>query len=214
MFKVDRKSAAKTLSTGSGLRTSGVYDVIIKAVVIDKSKSNFVSASFFVEHNGKDVMLYTNLGLENKDGTKNFGFDIFNRLMVIADIDGGDLTEATLPIGKNGADKDVMVFDSIQDLPVKIWLQEEYSVYDGKTRDKMVVKGFYREDGASSDEIINDTEIGVQLSKDEAYHSKVTYKDGLTAEDVEEWKSSGRTNTPSVSSTKPKQRFGSKFGKR
>ena len=68
--------------------------------------------------------------------------------------------------------------------------------------------GFYRaSDGATAAEILNETQVGVQLEKDLKYASENKYDDGLTVEEVEAWKAEGKgkdtvAKQPSVSEKK------------
>jgi hypothetical protein len=70
----------------------------------------------------------------------------------------------------------------------------------------MVIKNFFREDGASAEEIVKDEseDFGKRLAlESEKYASNVTYKNDLTPEDVEAWKESKKDNA-SKPTPKPK----------
>ena len=202
------------------INQSGLYDVnIIVPFLGGTSKSPVVE--LFIEYNDQKQPLYGNMRITNNDGSENFGAKVFNKLLVIADVEEvADPIDATLPIGKDGADKDVAVFEDLSDINVKVHVQMEYSVYNGSIQEKKIIKNFYREDGASAEEIVNETEVGVSLAKSEKYFNNVTYKDGLTAEQVTEWISAGRPKDTAGSSPasagaskKPsfsKKKFGSK----
>ena len=119
---------------------------------------------------------------------RSFGAIAFNKLLVVADIeDVEDPVEASLPIGKKGAEKDVSVLEDITDIDCKVRVQMEYGIYKGNITEKTIIKSFYRADGASAEEIVNGTEIGVQMVKDEPYLTNVTYKDNLTEADIAAW---------------------------
>ncbi|MBD3750729.1 MAG: hypothetical protein IE931_14675 [Sphingobacteriales bacterium] len=214
-FKVSVEDAAKTTTEGNYINQSGVYDVTIKAIIVDYNDKGARTLSFYIEHNGQEQVLYGALRLDNNDGTSSFQAAQFNKLCVIAGLDTvAEPEEATLPIGKNGADKDVAILPDFVDLDVKIWIQFEYSVYNGSIKERKLIKGFYAANGASADEIINDTEYGVRFAKDEKYHSNTTYKDGLTAETVQKWIADGRKEgTMGKTTVAPKVSFGKpKFG--
>lgn len=217
-FSVNTAEAAKASTGGNYISQSGVYDVTIKAITVDMNDSGARTLGFFVEHNGQDQMLYGALRLDNNDGSPSFQAAAFNKLCVIVDLDTvSDPEEASLPIGKEGAEKDVAVLPDFQDLDVKMWIQFEYNVYNGEIKEKKLVKSFYRADGASSDEIINDTEIGVRFEKDSKYHGNTSYKDGLTEESVQAWIAGGRSGGATASAPKtaaPKPSFGKKFGQK
>ena len=56
-------------------------------------------------------------------------------------------------------------------------------------KDRLVIKEFYRADGASAAEVVSGNDIGKQLAKvEEKYASNVTYRDNLTPEAVAEFK--------------------------
>lgn len=215
-FKINTAEAAKAPEGGNYINQSGVYDCTINAVIVDYSDKGARTLNFYVNHNGQDQVIYGALRLDNNDGTPNFQAPLFNKLCVIAGLeDVQDPEEATLPIGKEGADKDVAVLPDFQDLDVKIWIQLEYSVYNGNIKEKKIIKGFYTADGVSADEIINETEAGVRFEKDSKYHTNTSYKDGLTAESVAEWIAGGRKDGSAGSSkpAAPKASFGKpKFG--
>lgn len=215
-FKIDRNEAAKASTGGNYISQSGVYDVTIKAVTVDMNDKGARTLGFYVSHNDQDQMLYSALRLDNNDGSPSFQAAAFNKLCVIAGLDTiTDPEEATLPIGKEGSDKDVAVLPDFQDLDVKMWIQFEYDIYNDEIKEKKLIKGFYTPDGTSADEIINETESGVRFAKDSKYHANTSYKDGLTEESVQAWIAAGRKgSTPSATKTAaPKVSFGKpKFG--
>lgn len=185
--KQTSEEALKEGGDSKYISKSGLYDLnVITAFVGGTAKSPVVE--LYVDLNGQAQPLYGNMRLTNNDGSENFGAKVFNKLLVIADIDGvEDPIEGTLPIGKKQADKDVAILESIQDIDCKVHVQMEYSIYQGSIKEKTVIKNFYRADGASANEVVNDTEIGLDLEKSTKYFENVTYKDGLDAEQVNEW---------------------------
>lgn len=223
-FNANKEQAAKA-EGGNYITESGIYDVDLKHVLTDINDKGSITLNFNYDMNGQNQTLWGGIRLTNNDGQENFQANTFNKLLVIADLDAiADPIEGTLPIGKDGADKDVMVLDDLSDLgDIKMRVQMEYSKYNGDFTEKKVIKAFYRADGASADEIINETEVGVKLEKDEAYASNITYKesakganDAPTAEEITEWiaakrpkGTAGGSGTPAASN-KPK--FGKKFG--
>lgn len=219
MAFIKRNTATAAKSEGGNYITeSGIYDVTLKHVLVDQNDSGSTSLSFVVERNGQEQVIWSGLRLTNNDGSENFQAATFHKLLAILDIeDVADPEEAVLPIGKDGADKEVYVLADIPEADVKMRVQMEYSKYQGDIKEKKLVKAFYREDGASAEEILNETEIGVKLAKDEEYASNVTYRDDLTAEEVQEWIKGGRGSGGAkgtggkTDTNKPK--FGKKFGK-
>lgn len=185
--RVDAESIAEQTGESKYISQSGIYDInIIAAFMGGTEKSPVVE--LFINHNDQDQTLYGQMRLTNNDGSENFGAIAFNKLLVVTDIDEvAEPIDAVLPIGKKGADKDVAVLEDITDVNCKVRVQMEYGVYNNSITEKTVIKSFYRADGASAEEIVNDTEVGVQLGKDKAYAKNVTYKDNVTSEQVAQW---------------------------
>lgn len=213
-FKVNTAEAAKASTGGNYISQSNVYDVTIKAVTVDINDKGARTLGFYVSNNGQDQMLYSALRLDNNDGSQSFQAAAFNKLCVIAGLeDIQDPEEATLPIGKEGSDKEVAVLPDFQDLDVKMWVQFEYSLYNDEIKEKKLIKGFYAPDGTSADEIINETESGVRFNKDSKYHTNTSYKDGLTEESITAWIAAGRKGNTASKTSAPKVSFGKpKFG--
>jgi len=213
-FKAKKDAESIKEDVGSNyINKSGIYDInIIIPFMGGTAKSPVVE--LFIEYNKQKQPLYGNMRLTNNDGSENFGAKIFNKLLIIADIeDVAEPIEAELPIGKKGASKDVAVLEDLQDIDCKVRIQMEYSVYKGSIKEKTIIKSFYRADGASAEEVVNGTEVGVQLSKDMPYAENITYKDGLTAEQVAEWiKAKRPENTAGTTEATPTKR--PSFGKK
>ena len=206
-FKVNKEEANKA-EGGNFISQSGIYDITIQAITVDVNDKDARTLGLYIEHNGSPQMMYGAIKLDNNDGTPNFQAPIFNKLIVIADLDDvNDPIEAELPIGEKKAMKDVAILEDFCDLEVKMRVQNEYSIYGdwspkkGQIQEKRVIKGFYRADGAVPAEFDDESKFGTQLGKDEAYADNITYKDGLTAEDVTEWIKNGREGGPSGSTT-------------
>jgi len=187
---------------------SGVYDVTIKFASINQSKEGFISIDFNVDYEGNDQTFY-GLGIFNKDGSENFGAKIFNKLCILAGIQGKPATEVqtrTITTSQGTEDREFEVISDLCDFPVRIWVQRIYSKYNGEIKAKFDIKGFFDEDtGASAEELINGAEKGMQLVKVlEKYAHNVTYQDGLTADDIEDWKANKKTkSTPAPAANKP-----------
>ena len=223
MFKINTSKEMLSQSTGGGnfISTSGVYDVTLNFVSIgtsDKSKAEqFV---FNVDYNGNSQTFYGPY-YQKADGSPNeSGIKLYTQLGVIAGLTDGDqfnFSEESHKVGREQKEETFTVVDELSELPVKIQITAEYSKYQGETKERMNIRAFFREDGASADEIVNDGEIGKRLAEVlDKYADNVTYKDGLTAEDVAEWKASKSTKgdsgpTPKVA---PKAKTSNLFGKR
>ena len=225
-MKASKSKEDLAQSSGTSyLTTSGCYPVNIIAPFASTSKNGSTSVDLFIDHASQKQVIYGNLRITNNDDTQNaIGAKIFNQLMIIADVEEvSDPVDAELPIGKAGADMDVGVLEDLADIDVILRIQMEYSVYNSSIQEKKVIKGFFRaEDNASAEEIVNETEAGVQYAKEEKYFNNITYKDGLDADTVEAWISDKRPKNTGGSgsgsgSTAPtkKPAFGKKrsFGK-
>ena len=216
-FNVKTDADAIKEESGNGgkyIGKSGIYDVTILAPFVDTNSSGAMTVNFFVNANDQDQVIYGNLKLHNNDMSENFAAKIFNKLCIITEIEPEDPVDGELPIGKKGAMKDVAILEDMTDLDVKMRIQMEYSIYNGNISEKTIIKGFYRNDGASAEEVVNETEIGVQLQKDLPYAENITYKDGLDEAKIAEWIAARRpansAGTASGTPTKARPSFGSK----
>ncbi|WAK44657.1 hypothetical protein vBAmePPT11V19_00031 [Alteromonas phage vB_AmeP_PT11-V19] len=211
-------------STGY-INNSGCYPLKVLAAFVSLGNEQTQTVDLYVDHEKQKQVLYGNMRIKNKDGSTNkIGAKVFNQLIIVAGLEEvAEPVEAELPIGKEGALKDVALLEDFEDLEVYAQIQMEYSVYNSNITEKKVIRGFYRmEDKASAEEIVNGEGFGTQFEKDEKYFSNVTYKDGLDAEAVAQWikdnrpKGTGGAGSAGTSSTAKKApSFGTKkkFGK-
>lgn len=178
--------------------------MIIKFVSVNKGVNGSLSLDFNCEYKGTPVTIY-GLRLTNNDGSENFQAKLFNKLLVIAGLDG--VSEPTIEshvVGKDKAPKEFSVITELSDLPIKMRIQYTYSLYEGKIIERREIKNFYREsDGAVASEILLDEGFGTQLEKDKKYAANITYNDGLTAETIAQWKADKKAgiNTTPVNTT-------------
>lgn len=182
-------------SGGKYISKSGIYDVILKITSVDVNDKGARAINFNVENEGNPTTFY-GLKLDNNDGSKNFGMDVFNRLIIVANLEEvNDPEEQEHLLGKDNKPTNLAVLTDFDDLECKIRVQEEYSKYNGEIRKRMIVKNFYRLDGASASEIVAEATgdesvaVGTQIQKDEPYAANITYRD-CTPEEVEAWKAS------------------------
>lgn len=204
--KVDEKSISE--SDFEYIKQSGIYDCKIKFVSVKVNTHGARSLDFNVEYKGSSLTLY-GLKLDNNDGSENFQRKTFNKLCIIAGLESiDDPIERVHVVGKEKKEQEFKVLEQFDDLDVKIRVRFRYSKYEGKIRETPEIMGFYRaSDGATAAEILNETQVGVQLEKDLKYASENKYDDGLTVEEVEAWKAEGKgkdtaTKQPSVSEKK------------
>lgn len=217
-LQVTKEDIAKGSGGASFIGTSGIYDVSIIAVIVDQNEHGAVSLGFYVDlGNDNKQMLYGALPMasyDNKTVLEN-NHKIFGTLCTIAGVDldtNFEPIEASLPIGKNGAAKDVSIFEEFEDVPVKLWIKQDfYKKKDGSIGDSRIIKGIYRpEDNASGDEIINNKDFGTRYEKQSKYFEDVGYKD-VTEDEVkamiEARKSGSEAPAKTTASTAKRSRF-------
>jgi len=199
--KRDAESVKDQAGNSKYLTKPGFYDVEVLAAIASAGNEDSLSVDFFIDHDGQQQPLYGNLRILNNNGEENkIGMSTFNKLLVIQDLEEAeDPEEATLPIGKGGADKDVAIIPNLTEFPVTIQLTVEYSTYNGDIKEKKIIRNFFRaSDHATAAEIVNEVESpGEQYTKDVAYFESsdskgYIYKNDLTPAIVEEWIKGGR----------------------
>lgn len=186
------QEAIKDSGNGGGLiNRSGIYDVTINYVQVAETKNGAYQLNFNVKSGGMDQTIYGPI-LVGKDGKVNeITQNLLNRLCIIAGMEDGqeiETEEAEFPVGKDQKMMEMQIIPELSDLPVKMRVQMEYSLWDNNIQERKAIKAFYREDGATAAEAESGENIGKRLALDEdKYASNVTYKDGLTEADVQEW---------------------------
>jgi len=231
-FKPNKTKEAVQESSGNGskyISKSGIYPGTIKIASVDVNDSGARAINFNFEGEDGSESTFYGLKLDNNDGSENFAAKIFNRLTVIADIeDVQDPEEEDHRIGKDNKEVTLAVLPDFTDFECIIRVQEEYSRIGAKwiknddgfnIRKSMVIRDFYRADGAHAEEIVDESEIGVKIQKDNDYASNVTYResakgagDAPTAEEVAEWKESKKSGAkPAAKKTAPKAAPKGKF---
>lgn len=187
-----KAEAIKDSGNGGGfINRSGIYDVILNYVQVAETKNGAYQLNFNVNSGGMDQTIYGPI-LLGKDGKVNeITQNLLNRLCIIAGMDDGqeiETEEAEYPVGKDQKMMEMQVIPELAELPVKMRIQMEYSLWNDAIQERKGIKAFYREDGATAAEAESGENIGKRLSLDEEkYASNVTYKDGLTEEDVKAW---------------------------
>ena len=227
ILTVNKTKEAVADSKGSSyINKSGIYDVKIKFASIATSKTGAQSVNFNFDYNGNEVTVYGPYIVDSKGEPLDIGLSLVrDKLGTIAGIDG-ELTIDTEEhaVGKDKKVQEFSVITDYSDLPVKVRLQEEYSRYNGEITQKLVIKNFFREDGASAEEIVNGTEIGKRLAYEiENLVDKVTYSeskkgagDAPTPEEVAAWKEAKKSGTtpakatPKIAPTAGAKLFGAK----
>jgi len=196
-LSVTKEDVAKGGSGGASfIGTSGVYDVNVIAVVVDQNEHGMVSLGFYVDlGNDNKQMLYGALPMATYDNKTVLEGNqkTFGALCAIAGVDlETDFApiEAALPIGKAGAMKDVAIFEEFEDVPVKLWIKQDYyKKSNGEIGESRTIKGIFRqEDNASGDEILKaaegiEVEFGTRYEKQSKYFNDVGYKE-VTEDEV------------------------------
>lgn len=215
--------SAEDLKQGGGskyINKSGMYPVQIIAPIVSTGDRGAVSVDMYVDNDGQAQVIYGNLRVTNNDGKPNeIGSKIFNQLLVIAGLDEvAEPQENDLPVGKKESMKTVLILEDLCDVEVVMRVQMEYAIYNGEMTEKKIIRGFYRAtDFASAEEIVNETEPGVQYNKDLDYSTTTAYKDGADEESVTAWIAAKRPKGAAGKTTTaaPTPGFGKKrtFGK-
>ena len=206
---------------GNWLNKSGIYECVVKYAIVDTSAKGSKSINLWIDYNGQEQMLYQAMRLTNNDGTENLGARLFTKFCIIAGADSGmeveDPVSTMLPVGKDKEEKECMVLEQFNDTPILLRLQMEYSMYEGKIQAKKIIRNFFRfTDKATAAEIINNSEEkGSQYEKELELADRITYKDDLTAEDIENWIKNSKNGSKEKTTT-PTAGFGGKrtFGKK
>ncbi len=205
-FMTIDKSAKAVEEKGGGeyINTSGIYPVKINFASVVHGEKGAISVNFNFDYKGSNTTIY-GLGIKNNDGSDNFRKPLLNKLAIIAGLEGviADPVAETRTVGKDKTPKEFMILQDFTGVECLVRIRQTYSLYNGKLQDKKTIEGFYRLDGATAEEIVNNTEIGVKLEKDKEYADKVVYNDGLTEEKVKELKKQQTSNSNTVQTTIP-----------
>lgn len=215
VFKVstsEEQMSDKT--TSSWISHSGMYNVVIKhAFVQDNDKNSSSSIGLWVDYNGQEQTIYGAIRLTNNDGSDNFAKKVFNKLCVVAGLKNEQelrTKKMTLPIGKQGADKEVEVFTDLDNTPMILRINFKYSLQDGNLRQDRLVHNCFTigEPHFSASELVN------KVSKEDAKQYQIeldkadkdVYGKGVTEEMVKAWKDAdyGRKEVSYETANKPK----------
>lgn len=182
--------------SGNWISHSGMYNVLIKhAFLSENDKTQTSSVSLMLEYNGQVQTLYGAIRLTNNDGSENFAAKVFNKLCVVAGLKNGQelkTKKMSLPIGKQGADKEVEVFTDLDNVPMILRINMKYSMQDGKIVQNKLVHNCFTigEPHFSASELINNVSKEdakqYQLELDKA--EKDVYGKGVNEEMVKAWK--------------------------
>ena len=223
-FKINKNDKSLTADvTGDSkyINESGVYDVTINFASYSVASTGTIGFNLNVMY-GEEPQTFYGPYFQKADGTPiSVGTRLLTQLGVIAGVDEfGEETEEHA-VGKDNKLQEFTVIPELADLPIKIHVLKEY-YRNSKTNEigeRMVIQSFFREDGASAEEIVNDSEVGKRLATvKEKYADKIRYSDNLTPEDIETYKAAraaaraGGKAAPVPTATKA--RTGSLFAKK
>lgn len=205
-----KADAIKDSGVGGLINKSGVYPVTLNYTQVAESKGGAYQLIFNVTHTGMDQTIYGPYLTDKKKNVNEITQALLNKLCIIAGMEEGQDIETESvenPVGKDRKMMAMEVIPELSELDVQIRIQMEYSMYEGKIQEKQSIKAFYREDGATAAEIVAGEGFGKRLATDiEKYADNVTYRDGLTEEDVKAWieeqrkaRSGNGSSTPSPS---------------
>lgn len=217
-FKVTKDPEEVVENTGGSnyIVKSGMYDVSVLGAFVDTNEHDARTVNLYLNYNGVEQPFFGAFRLDNNDGSANFEQDLFNKFLIVCEIDElSEPEEGVLPVGKGKTEREVYVIPELEEIPVTIRVAMEYSLYNGEIKQRKKIKGVYRaEDKATASEIVNEKEPGKQYEKDLKYADKDIYRDGLTEEDVKEWKDANfGSNEKSESKPTKKPAFAKKNSK-
>ena len=196
MFTITtNKSAISSQSSSTFISKSGIYDATIKFASVDTSTKGAKSVNFNLDVNGTNQTIYGPYIYDRDGKPLEIGLKLINQLAILAGLRDGDhptIETETHNVGRDNKAIDFEVITDFTDLPIKVRIQMEYSMYEGNISERKNIKAFFSADGASPAEIIarengENVTIGKDLEKQQKYGETVTYKDGLTAEAVASW---------------------------
>lgn len=177
-------------SGSSFINTSGIFPITIKFVSVDTTKNGATQVNFNIEYKGNTQTLWGPYIISSKGDEIKGNMALLHSLSAIIGIPEGtdlEMEEVTLKVGKDNKPKDFVIVPAFSDEEVLIRVQKEYRKYEGEIREELIIRNFFRPDGASAEEIINNAEIGKQLAiETEKYADNITYKD-CTEEEVKVW---------------------------
>lgn len=193
------ESINEKVGGGKYISKSGIYPVTIKIASVDIGDKGSTSVNFNVEDEDGNATTLYNLRLTNNDGSENFQAPIMHRLAIIANLEEiDDPVEEEHKLGKDSKEVTLAVLKEFEDFECIVRVQEVYSKNQkDEIRKELTIRNFYRADGATAEEIISEANgeevvFGNKLEKDRDYASNVTYKDNLTAADIETWEKARR----------------------
>lgn len=183
-------------SSSSFIRKSGIYDVRLIGISPSKSRTTkAIQYDLVVEYEGQMQRLFGVFTVKDAKGDPiQFQLKNLAKFCAVVNPDKdslGELKEMVLPLGKKGASVTLPIFYNARDVPVTLWVQLQYSLYQGSIKEKVAVKDFFRTaDHASGAEIANEGKPNVCVGKQYSTIEKSAYDtfyNQVTPEDVADW---------------------------
>ena len=212
-FKVSTQSDKIKDSNGSNyINKSGFYTVKIKHALVNISPKGAKSIDLVVDNNGQEQIIWNAIRLTDTDGNENFGISLLHKLCIIGGAGDGDEVADPVPVNlvlsKSGEERECMELLDLKDIDVVMRVQIEYTrgKDDGKIYENKRIRNLFRvTDFATASEIVNEVDDkGKQYKEEQANADKISYKDGLTAEDIELWRNERKKER---SEEQPKKTF-------
>lgn len=201
MFKIqaNEKAVSDVTSTGSYMNTSGIYPVTINFASVSKTRNGAEQINFNVT-NGETTKTFYGPYYKQTNGEYNeIAVSLYSKLGVIIGLeDGAEFTTETEErmVGMPAKPMELEVIQELVDVPVYMHIKAKYNLYQGNIKENLEIRSFFRaEDSASAAEILKGSNFGDQMTVvEEKYASDVTYEDGLTEEEVKDWKHSRKNS--------------------
>ena len=229
-LKVNRnQEAVADRSGGQFIGASGIYHVVLDFVSLVQSEKGAVSFNLNIDYKGNKQTIYGNTIVNTDGNTNKIGWDLFNKLLVIAGMpDGAELaTETEIHnVGKDNKPTEFNVVTDLSGLEIQLQVKEVWSVYNGDIKQYLEIYNFFDSTGASASELLayeTDKSIkkGEQLAKMQANPAtsqplyrgnKGTNEPAPTPEQVEAFKANRKSgnSTPKPAVTAPKANLFSK----
>lgn len=191
-FKVSTSvEAVRDTQNFNTINKSGIYEISIKHVLYNKSPNGSEVLDINFDYAGTNQTIWQAIRLTNNDGSPNLENNLFNKLCIVAGAtDGMEISDPEpVELTITRETKQYQELMDLRDTDVLVRIQLEYSKYDGKIREKKGIKNFFRiGDKATAAEIVNNSEPGKQYEEELKLADKITYRDGLIFEDIDEWK--------------------------
>ena len=210
VIKTDKETVKEP--TGGGLkliREGGIYDIVINWASLDVSKGGAESINFNITYEGNEQTLYGPYYMSKEGKEIQSGMRLINNLGIIAGLQEGEALTVEEEEKEVGADKEVKTFAVVKEfenLPVKVKVRDRYgkNPKNGEITHRLEILKFFREDGATAEEIVNGAEPGKQYEFEKERPIPPKYEDGLTEADVKAWKESKDKAKDSKADSKPK----------